>query len=218
MKLLLTSGGIINKSIENALLELAGRPFSELNLIFVPTAANVEDMDKSWLIDDFIILKNLGFKSIDIIDISALPKDMWLPRFQKADILVFGGGNTSYLMGWVVKSGLKELLPEMLKSKVFVGTSAGSVIACKSLDKKAAKSLFDEEIFEYDSDEGLGYFDGIIRPHLNLPYFPNVNLENLEKLSKESPETFYALDDDSAIKVVDGKIDVVSEGVWKKFN
>ena len=67
-------------------------------------------------------------------------------------------------------------------------------------------------------DEGMGFVDFLIRPHLNSPYFPDVNLENLEKISKELPETFYAMDDNTAIKIVDGKMEVISEGVWKKFN
>lgn len=72
MKLLLTSAGLTNKTISNALLELTGRPFAELDLAFVPTASNVEAGDKDWVIDDLNYCKNLGFKSIDIVDISAI--------------------------------------------------------------------------------------------------------------------------------------------------
>lgn len=218
MKLLLTSAGLSNKSIISAFLELAGKSFTELNLAFIPTAANVEKGDKSWFIDDLINLKNLGFKSIDIVDISAMSQDIWKPRLEQAEILYFEGGNTFHLMHWVEKSGLKELLPEMLKTKVYVGVSAGSMVACKSLDLSTSERLYSEEIMEHEKDEGLGFLDVLIRPHLNSPYFPDVNLENLEKMSKEFPETFYAIDDNTAIKVVDEKMEVISEGVWKKFN
>ena len=218
MKLLLTSAGISNKSISNALLELTEKPFSQLNLAFIPTASNVEKGDKDWLIDDLIRCKNLGFKSIDIIDISALPKDMWLPRLQEADIIYVEGGNTFHLMHWIEKSGLKELLPEMLKTKIYVGVSAGSMVVCESLDMSTSKRLYYEEIEEYGKDEGLGFVDILIRPHFNSPYFPNLNLKNLEKLSKEFSDTFYAIDDNTAIKVIDKKIEIISEGEWKKFN
>jgi dipeptidase E len=215
MKLLLTSAGITNKSIADALLELTGRPFSELNLAFIPTAANVEVGDKDWVIDDLVNCKKLGFKSIDIVDISALPKEMWLPRLEMADVLLFEGGNTFHLMHWMEKSGLKELLPEMLKTKIYVGISAGSIVTSGkiSLIKIHYKGEFDDE-----ADDGLGFIDFQIRPHLNSPYFPKANLENLEKNAQELGETFYAIDDNTAIKVVDGKMEVVSEGVWKKFN
>lgn len=218
MKLLLTSAGISNKSIENALLEMAGKPFSELNLAFIPTAANVESGHKDWLIKDFVTCENLGFKQVDIVDISAISKEMWLPRLNEADVLIFGGGNTFHLMHWVEKSGLKELLPEMLKTKIYIGISAGSMIACKSLDLSTSERLYDEKVEDDAKDEGLGYVEFLVRPHLNSPFFPNVNLDNLENFAKEFSETFYALDDNSAIKIVDSKMEIISEGIWKKFN
>lgn len=218
MKLLLTSAGFTNKTIINAFLELAEKPFAELNLAFVPTAANAEGGDKGWLIDDLINLKSLGFKQVDIVDISALPKNLWLPRLEEADVVYVEGGNTFHLMYWIEKSGLKELLPEMLKTKVYVGVSAGSMVACKNLDLSTSERLYDEKPGEDDKDDGLGYVDFLVRPHLNSPYFPKVNLENLEEIAKEIPDTFYAIDDQTAVKVVNGKFDIVSEGVWKKFN
>jgi len=218
MKLLLTSAGLSNKSITDALLEMTEKPFSELNVAFIPTASNVESGDKFWLIDDLINLKNLGFKQIDIVDISALSKDMWLPRLEKADIFYFEGGNTFHLMRWIEKSGLKEFLPELLKTKVYVGVSAGSMVACKNLDLSTSERLYDEKVDENAKDEGLNFIDFLIRPHLNSQYFPNINLENLEKMSQELPDTFYAIDDQTAIKIIDGEMSVISEGVWKKFN
>ena len=218
MKLLLTSAGISNKSISDAFLELTEKPFSELNVAFIPTASNVEKGDKFWLIDDLISLKNLGFKQVDIVDISALSKDAWLPRLEEADIFYFEGGNTFHLMHWIEKSGLKEILPEMLKTKVYVGVSAGSMVACKNLDLSTSERLYDEKVDETAKDEGLGYIDFLVRPHLNSPYFPKLNLENLEKMSQEFADTFYAIDDQTAIKIVDGKMEIISEGVWKKFN
>lgn len=218
MKLLLTSGGLSNESIINALLELTERPFAELNLAFIPTAANVEQGDKDWMINDLVTCTKLGFKSIDIVDISALPKDIWLTRLQEADIFFVEGGNTFHLMDWIEKSGLKDLLPEMLKSKVYVGVSAGSMVVCPSLDLSTSDRLYSESIGKYKKDEGLGFVDFLIRPHLNSPYFPNVNLENLETLAQELTNTFYAIDDNTAIKVVDGKIEVISEGEWRRFN
>jgi dipeptidase E len=215
MKLLLSSAGLTNKSISDALLELTQKPFSELSLAFIPTAANVEEGDKDWVIDDLANCKRLGFRSIDIVDISAIPKEMWLPRLQAADILLFEGGNTFHLIHWIKKSGLEELLPGMLKSKVYVGISAGSIAACKKFS--LLKISYGDE-YKDENEDGMGYVDFQIRPHLNSPHFPNANLENMGRLSKELSDTFYAIDDNTAIKVVDGKIEIVSEGEWKKFN
>jgi dipeptidase E len=218
MKLLLTSGGITNKSIEKAFLELTEKPFSELNLAFIPTASNIETGHKNWLIKDLDKCLELGFKEVDIIDISAIPKEIWLPRLEKADVFFIEGGNTFHLMNWIEKSGLKELLPELLKTRIYVGVSAGSMVVCKSLDLSMSKKLYYEGMGKYEKDEGLGFVDFLIRPHFNSPDFPKVNMEFLEKISKELPDTFYAIDDNTAMKIVDDKMEIISEGTWKKFN
>src|SRR3990167_3328509 len=126
MKLLLRSAGITNKSIENTLLELIDKLFSECSLAFIPTAANVEEGDKSWMITDLNNCKNLGFSMIDIVDISALPNKIWKKRLENVDVLLFSGGNTFHLMYWLEKTGLKNEMAQLLKNKVYVGISAGS--------------------------------------------------------------------------------------------
>lgn len=219
MKLLLTSAGFTNKSIVNALQELVGENFSKLNLAFIPTAANVERGDKGWLIDDLNNCKKLGFASIDIVDISAVPHDIWQKRLEEANILMFGGGNTFHLIFWLEKSGLKELLPKMLKDKIYVGISAGSMVAANNLALSQSEKLYSEETGDpKNHDQGLGYVNFHIRPHLNSPYFPKVRIKFLKELAKEIPEPIYAIDDNTAIKVVGNEISVVTEGLWKKFN
>ena len=159
MKLLLTSSGNTNKSIESALLELLGKPFKEANITFIPTAANIEEGNKSWLVDDMYNFRKLGFASFDIIDISAVPKEIWFPSFQNADILVFGGGNVKYLREWIKNSGVEEALPELLKTKVYVGISAGSMVTAKNISLSYADILYYEETGGFKDIEGLGLVD-----------------------------------------------------------
>ena len=218
MKLLLTSAGLSNRSIVNALLELAGKPFSELNLGFIPTASNVESGDKDWLINDLIICKNLGFQSIDIVDFSAVSKDVWLPRLHVADILFFEGGNVFHLMYWIERSGLKEILPEMLKTKVYVGASSGSMVMSKRTSLNHFQNLYNEDVKKFKKEDGLGFVDFQIRSHLNSLDFPEMNITHLEELAKETSDTIYAIDDNTAIKISDEKMEIISEGAWKKFN
>lgn len=217
MKLLLTSSGMTNRSIENELLNLLGKPFKYAKLTFIPTAANVENGDKSWLVDDMYNFKKLGFSSFDIIDISAVGKDVWLPSFEHADILVFGGGNVNHLLAWMKKSGLQKLLPEMLKTKVYVGISAGSMITAKNISLSYAGILYYEDIGNLENSQGLGFVDFEIRPHLNSEWFPKVRVEVLDKIAKKTSNTFYAIDDNTAIKIEDFKLSIISEGEWKKF-
>src|SRR3989344_4280859 len=98
MKLLLTSGGITNKSIASALFNLVGKKSEDTSLVFIPTATNIEKGDKGWFIDDLINLKKQSFKSIDTADISAVDEKIWRPKLDEADILFFEGGNTYHLM------------------------------------------------------------------------------------------------------------------------
>ena len=216
MKLLLTSGGITNKSIAKALFELVGKKPEDTALVFIPTASNVEAGDKDWYIND---LKQQNLKSIDIVDISALPEKVWLPRLEAADILFFSGGDTSHLMNWLEKSGLAKLLPDLLKTRVYAGISAGSIVAAPSLALSSKdKQLYYEKEFGYKNEKALGFVNFHIRPHFNSPEFPNVRKEILQEVAKEIKEPIYVLDDQSALKVVDEKVEVVTEGEYMVFN
>lgn len=219
MKLLLTSNGLSNKSIADALLKLVGKPASETSIAFIPTAMNVGSGDKSWFIDDLWNIKQQSFKKVDIVDISALPKNIWLPRLEKSDVLFFSGGNTSHLMRWIKESGLIQVLPELLQTKVYAGISAGSIVtnpnlALSSKDKK----LYYEEAFGYKSEEALHLVNFYTRPHFNSPDFPHANKTYLEQLASEHAETIYALDDHSALKIEDSVVEVVSEGEYLVLN
>ncbi|MBI4085971.1 MAG: Type 1 glutamine amidotransferase-like domain-containing protein [Candidatus Liptonbacteria bacterium] len=217
MKFLLTSGGITNKSIAKALFQLVGKKPRNTTLVFIPTAANVEKGDKGWVIDDLINLKKQNFKSIDIVDISALPRKLWEPRLRAADILLFSGGNTFHLMYWLKKSGLAKLLPDLLKTRVYAGISAGSVVTTKNLELSESKKLYYEDIKGIQDEKGLGFFSFYLRPHLNSSYFPKINRKFLEETAKKLKDPIYALDDQSALKIQNGKIEVISEGKWLKI-
>ena len=218
MKLLLTSGGLTNDSIAKSLFDLVGKKPEDTSLVFIPTASNVEMGDKDWLINDLINLKKQSFKSIDIADISALPEDIWKQKFDEADVLFFEGGNTYYLMEWINKSGLVKLLPEYLKTKVWVGVSAGSMVTNSDLALKISQALYDEDLDKIGDMQGLNYVDFYFIPHLNSPYFPKLIEENIKKMADRISKKIYAMDDQSALKVVDGKVEVISEGKWFVVN
>ncbi|MDP3973945.1 MAG: Type 1 glutamine amidotransferase-like domain-containing protein [Candidatus Daviesbacteria bacterium] len=202
MKLLLTSAGLTNKSITNALKQLADKPFEDLNAVFIPTAAYPE-VNLQWLEED-------------------------IKRIQKADVIFVGGGNTFYLSYWMQKSGLSDLLPELLKTRIYVGISAGSMIVTNNLRVSSQAlekfhQLSDEEYEELGPkgkslSKTAKLVDFVIRPHLNSPQFSKIRLNFLSKIAKNLSETMYAIDDQSAVLVNDKKIEIISEGKWKKFN
>jgi len=215
MKLLLTSAGLSNPSIVKAAEDLLGKSAKGVKLAFIPTAANVEPGDKSWMIEDLNNYQKAGFV-VDIVDISAVAKDVWLPRLQETEIMFLGGGNTFHLMHWVKQSGLQDELPSLLETRIYAGISAGSCIAGPTIFN-SVQNLFGEK-YELEIKEGLGLVDFQLIPHLNSPYFDKIREENLREASKDLTEPVYALDDNSALKVIDNRVEIVSEGKYLTFN
>ncbi|MEA2064898.1 MAG: Type 1 glutamine amidotransferase-like domain-containing protein [Patescibacteria group bacterium] len=218
MKLLLTSGGLTNNSIANALFDLTGKKPEETIVVFVPTASNIEVGDKDWFITDLMNLKKQNFKSIEITDISAVDKKIWKPSFERADVLFFEGGNVYYLMRWLNKTGLINELSELLKNKVYVGASAGSMVTNPDLNLKLFQQVYEKDRLETEKMSGLNFVDFYFLPHLNLEYFKKLKRENIEKIAKNITMPIYVLDDESALKIVDNKIEVISEGDWFVLN
>ena len=219
MKLLLTSAGISNKSIRNALADLLGKPIEESKALFVPTAiygipGGAEIIRKvicGTLGDPFC---EAGWKSLGLLELTALPtmkKELWVPMLQEIDALLVGGGDCQYLCYWMQQSGLAEMLPSLLHKIVYVGLSAGSMIMTRF------GTTYGNHTLPMESDKCFGIVDFAIHPHLDHESFPDNSLANQEKLAKTIPVPSYMIDDKTAIKVVDSNIEVVSEGKWKLF-
>ncbi|MCX2680648.1 Type 1 glutamine amidotransferase-like domain-containing protein [Galbibacter sp. EGI 63066] len=219
MKLLLTSAGISNTSIRNALVDLLNKPITEASALFIPTAiyAIAEGTDIARKVicgtlgDPFC---ELGWKSLGVLELTTLPsikKELWIPTLQKTDALLVGGGDCQYLCYWMQQSGLAELLPSLLLKTVYVGLSAGSMIMTRF------GTTYDNHTLLGKSDKSLGIVDFALHPHLDHESFPENSLANLEKLATTIPVPSYAIDDNTAIKVTDGNIEVISEGQWKLF-
>ena len=216
MKLLLTSGGISNKTVENEFKNLIGKDFEGLKMLFCTTASNYEGGDMNdWLIKDLEKLKDLGFK-IDICDINGISKDNFLPRFEWADVFYFEGGNAQWLRSCIKNSGLEEHLLKLLETRIWIGASAGSCVLCPTVCN-SCQDLFDEDIEGFQRD-GLGVVDFQFIPHLNNEYFPKINIENLQNASRNLLEIdgkkLYAVDDNGAVSVNDKSIKIVSEGKY----
>jgi dipeptidase E len=242
MKLLLTSGGISNPSISDVLVGLLGKPISESSALFVPTAiypfrGGPDNAYRAISGSATSPLSDLGWKSLGVLELTALPsidRDVWVATVQEADALLVWGGDPVFLSYWMKHSGLADLLPSLLSKTVYVGVSAGS-IAMASLfgevysagpPKCSGERLSSEEIvFGTPEGEtsmtlvmanGAGLVDFAIIPHVEFDDHQDV--ANAEKWAGLLPVPTYALDDDTAITVIDGTVEVVSEGRWKLFN
>jgi dipeptidase E len=210
MKLLLTSAGITNPTLLNSLLKLAGKPVEELKIAFIPTAANIEPLDKAWLIDNLSDLRKAGFPYIDIVDIAAISQDLWQPRLETVDIIIIGGGHSGYLAEQIQKSGLAKALPELLQTRVYMGISAGSMVTGPDMLQEVFELVYPGEIS--GTEQGLHFVDFFFLPHLGSEYFTLVRKEGAEAVAKKAGRMVYALDDAMAIEVDGEAVTVVGEG------
>jgi dipeptidase E len=219
MKLLLTSAGISNTSIRNALVDLLGKPIAEASALFVPTAiyaitggANISRKVICGSLGDPFC--ELGWKSLGVLELTALPSikpALWIPMLQETDALLVGGGDCQYLCYWMQQSGLADLLPSLLRKTVYVGLSAGSMIMTRF------GTTYGNHTLPAESSKSLGLVDFALHPHLDHEWFPENSLANLKNLAATIPVPSYAIDDQTAIKVIDGAVEVISEGHWKLF-
>jgi dipeptidase E len=219
MKLLLTSAGISNTSIRKALIELLGKPIAESSALYIPTAihgipngpALSRGVINGSLGDPFC---ELGWNSLGVLELTALPsikRELWVPMLLETDALLVGGGDCQYLTYWMQQSGLTELLPSLLSKTVYIGLSAGSMIMTRY------GTTYGNHTLPLGTAKSLGLLDFAIHPHLNHEWFPDNSLDNLTKLAATLSIPSYAIDDQTAIKVVDGNIEVISEGEWRFF-
>lgn len=218
MRLLLTSSGITNKTLETAFQELLNKPFSETLVGFIPTASNNVDGDKWWIIKDIVALNNLGCK-IDIVDISALLRDKALERLKNVDVIFVEGGDTFYLMDSIHHSGIYEDFRKLLETKVYVGVSAGSAICAKNLALEASQEMYDEGLDRKEDVLGLDIVPYYVFPHYgSKEWFPKVTRENANKYVNQYGSVVYLIDDQSAVIINGENSKVISEGVWEKLS
>ena len=220
MKYLLTSAGIKNASIHDALVGLLGKPIAESNALCIPTAGYGHPQGSPAGAWRFITgrattpMCELGWKSMGVLELTALPsveKERWVPWVRETDVLLVNGGDALYLCHWMRQSGLVDLLPS-LRETVWVGLSAGSMVMA---------SRIGEEFVGWKpptgGDSALGIVDFSIFPHLDHELLPENTMADAERWAAKIAGPAYAIDDDTAIKVTDGSVEVVSEGHWKLF-
>lgn len=221
MKLLLTSGGVTNASIREALVAMLGKPIAESTALCIPTAMyghpRVGPGERAW---QFISgrsenpMVDLGWKSVGVLELTALPSldaERWVSLVRETDALLVAGGDVLYLCHWMRESGLADLLPS-LDETVWVGLSAGSMVMTPEVG---------DDFIQWrppsGDDSTLGLVDFSICPHLVPDGGPGNTMAEAEEWASTIAGPAYAIDDQTAITVLDGAVEVVSEGHWKQL-
>jgi dipeptidase E len=242
MKLLLTSAGIKNTSIHNALVALLGKPIAESTALFIPTAIYPHrgGPGMAWQAicgKSESPLCQLGWKSLGVLELTALSsidRGTWVPSVEEADAILVWGGDVLYLSYWMRQSGLTDLLPSLLRESVYVGVSAGSMAVASTIGETysapragSCSAHTSEDILfatpqgeirrTFVTAQGAGLVDFALIPHVDHERFPENTMANAQKWASRLPDPVYAIDDQTAIKVTDGTVEVISEGHWKLF-
>ena len=216
MNLLLTSAGIKNRSINDAMLELLGKPIAECDALCIPTASYGHAPGGLRGAYRFITgrattpMCELGWKSLGVLELTALPtldRELWVPLVEESDVLLVNGGDALYLAHHMRESGLAGLLPSL--NAVWVGLSGGSMVMTPRIGE-------DFKVWNPPDggDSALGVVDFSIFPHVDHPDLPENTMAAAEQWAAGLSNPAYAIDDETAIRVVDGAVDVISEGHW----
>ena len=221
MKLLLTSAGIKNESIRDALVDLLGKPIGESDALCIPTATYGHPWTgpgEAWRFisgrEPRCPMCELGRKSLGVLELTALPSicaERWVHWVRETNVLLVNGGDALYLCHWMRQSGLAELIPS-LEDTVWVGLSGGSMVMTPRIG---------EDFVGWrppaGDDETLGLVDFSIFPHLDHPDLPENTMADAERWAVGIAGPAYAIDDETAITVTDGAVEVISEGNWRLF-
>lgn len=215
MKFLLTSSGITNASIKNALVELLGKPIAESTALCIPTSGYYFRRGPSiaYRLITGAGMGGLGWKSVGVLELTALPSiaDHWISVVRETDALLVGGGDPMFLCDWMRQSGFAEVMASLRPETVYVGLSGGSMAVTPSL----GETYNDRNTAGY---RPLALVDFAMGVHLDDPSMPDNSLAEYERWASGIDVPTYAIDDATAIQVVDGKVDVISEGHWKLLN
>ncbi len=202
MKLILCSEGFYTQEIVAKCEELVGKPRSAISIAVINEGYAVDhDNNLPWVLENLNTVKNNFGGNLELVNVLALDIKTIRERIMQHDVIFVVGGHTDYLMSVFNNSGFSKLLPNLLKTKVYVGSSAGSMVLGKRLSSEAYQKIYNFQD-AYGVNEYLGLVDVSIMPHLDSPHFPN-RKETLQEAAKKHRGVIYGLRDDSAI-IVDG--------------
>ena len=219
MNLLLTASGLRNETQRIALRDMLSKPFTSANLAYIPTASVAEPGDHGWVVEDLNRLHGLGWRELDILELNGLPRGMVLDRLSHADVIYVQGGNHYHLARSISGNGLADAFLDMLRDRVYVGVSAGSMIFSRHLTEHSADVIGDTADLEVLGATTLqppfGVFDWYLKPHLYSPNFPERTDAWADRIVERADFPIYFIDDETAVRVRDEEVDVVTEGRWR---
>lgn len=177
-------------------------------LVFIDTASEPkgEREDLEWQKVDRQILVDAGFVVSDYT-ITGKSRSQLEDDLEMFDYIYVSGGNTFYLLEQSQKSGFVTLIRELIqeKGKIYIGTSAGSIIAGpKLLDYHQAEGVTLEDRNTYN------LVNFTVVPHWGSEGFKEKYLGGrIQIVYKEDQVPLLLLTDNQYVHVQDGRMEVV---------
>jgi dipeptidase E len=165
MKLVLCSEGFHTPNTVEACVKLVGKPQDQISIGIINEAYAVEEGDKRWVLDNLNSVANNFKGEIDIVDLLALSMEEIEKRLADKDVIFVVGGDTDYLMSVYQKTGFDKLLTKLLETKVYVGSSAGSMVVGKRISAAAYRLIYGEDS-KWNINQYVGLVDLSVMPYV----------------------------------------------------
>lgn len=201
MKLLLCSEAFCTQEIIDKCVELVGKPAADIKVAVINEAYAVEKGSHNWVVDNLVSAYK-SFGELYMVNLLALSSDEVKEKIEACDVIYVIGGHTDYLMSVFNKTGFSELLKRQSDTKVYVGSSAGSMVLGKRISTEAYQKIYNETE-DFGTNSYLDFVDFAIKPHLNSPDFPNNSSDILQDIAKSYSGIIISMPDGSAY-VADG--------------
>ncbi len=202
--LILTSSGLNDERVRGEIIKNLPKPSPGTTVAYITTAAHPE-ANKKFVQRDRQQLLALGF-SVEDLDIEGKNEAQLRHLLKGKNLIYVQGGNTFYLLKTVRESGFDKLMPEFLSSGVvYLGASAGSYLACPTIEMAAWKHQ-DRNRFGLTDLNALNLVPFLISVHYQPEY-----REILQQASKNSTYPLKILTDHQALIVKDESVELIGD-------
>jgi len=211
-RLLLISNSTLHGSgyldhVEKEIRDFVG---SRTKVVFVPFAVHDRHAYAAKAQERF---RDIGLSLISIHDVSNMPRAV-----DEADVVFVGGGNTFRLLKGLYDHNLLGPIRRRVAAGVpYIGSSAGSIVACPTL-----KTTKDMPVVQPPSFEALGLVPFQISPHYLDPdpsstHMGETQEERIVQFLEENEETVVGLREGSVLRVEDGAVTLKGRNTARIF-
>lgn len=205
-RLLLTSGGLRFAPVASEFLKLIDNKPKEIKFAHIMTASKMAK-NRSYLEQDIQAFKNLGIR-YEEIDIEKKTEEELQDTLKNFDVIYVQGGSPFFLLKHIKLSGFNHVIQELVrKGKLYVGVSAGSYVACPTIEQALWKKPDRDRYGLKDDEPALG-----LVPFLIVVHYQDEHKDTVRRGMEHTQYEVKILTDNQALLVEDGNVTLVGKG------